>query len=216
MKAKAAFYFLILFRQLLSLERYRRKKVSKLRSIVELRALYGICIWYLKKCILRWRVNMHVSTVLHRLRWYLLRNPSRMKIKNLSIFSCCSIINCDLRCFLSLGALRECARVSLHLLHVPRGQIRGRNGKKVSKSFFLAIHSHLYDIFSLHRLEYISWNYICLLEIWIIWFQKESAIPWFKIPHMNLKKEILVPFRKILVPEPELPRTVILAGHFYS
>ncbi len=43
MKAKAAFYFLILCRQLLSLERYRRKKVSKLRSIAELRAFYGTC-----------------------------------------------------------------------------------------------------------------------------------------------------------------------------
>jgi hypothetical protein len=31
---------------------------------------------------------------------------------------------------------------------------------------------------------------------------------------MNLKKEILIPFRKILVFS-ELPRTVILAGHFY-
>jgi hypothetical protein len=41
MKAKAAFYFLIMCRQLLSLERYRRKKVSKLRSIAELRAFYG-------------------------------------------------------------------------------------------------------------------------------------------------------------------------------
>jgi hypothetical protein len=28
----------------------------------------------------------------------------------------------------------------------------------------------------------------------------ESAIPRFKIPHMNFKKEILFPFRKILVP----------------
>ncbi len=39
MKAKAAFYFLILCRQLLSLE--RGKKVSKLRSIAELGAFYG-------------------------------------------------------------------------------------------------------------------------------------------------------------------------------
>jgi hypothetical protein len=39
MEAKAAFYFLILCRQLLSLERYHRKK---LRSIAELRAFYGI------------------------------------------------------------------------------------------------------------------------------------------------------------------------------
>jgi hypothetical protein len=36
--------------------------------------------------------------------------------------------------------------------------------------------------------------------IWITWFQKELATPRFKIPHMNFKKEILVPFRKILVP----------------
>ena len=49
-------------------------------------------------------------------------------------------------------------------------------------------------------MEYISRKYICLLEIWIIWFQKELATPRFKIPHMNFKKEILVPFRKILVP----------------
>ncbi len=49
-------------------------------------------------------------------------------------------------------------------------------------------------------MEYISWNYICLLEIWIVWFQKELAITRFKIPHMNFKKEILVSFRKILVP----------------
>ena len=41
MKAKAAFYFLILCPQLLSLERYRRKNVSKLRSIAELREYYG-------------------------------------------------------------------------------------------------------------------------------------------------------------------------------
>ncbi len=54
--------------------------------------------------------------------------------------------------------------------------------------------------FTFHRLEYISWKYICLLEIWITWFQKELATPRFKIPHMNFKKEILVPFRKILVP----------------
>ena len=45
-----------------------------------------------------------------------------------------------------------------------------------------------------------TWKYICLLEIWITWFQKELATPRFKIPHMNYKKEILVPFRKILVP----------------
>jgi hypothetical protein len=37
MKAKASFYFFILCRQLLSLERYRRK-----RSIAELSAFYGI------------------------------------------------------------------------------------------------------------------------------------------------------------------------------
>ncbi len=58
-------------------------------------------------------------------------------------------------------------------------------------------HKH---IFTFHRLEYIAWNYICLLEIWILWFQKELAIPRFKISHMNFKKEISVPFRKILVP----------------
>ncbi len=40
---------------------------------------------------------------------------------------------------------------------------------------------------------------MCLLKIWIIWFQKELAIPRFKISHMNFKKEILFPFRKILV-----------------
>ncbi len=45
MKAKAAFYFLILRRQLLSLERYRRKKVLKLRSIAELRAFYGMSLF---------------------------------------------------------------------------------------------------------------------------------------------------------------------------
>jgi hypothetical protein len=33
---------------------------------------------------------------------------------------------------------------------------------------------------------------------------------------MNFKKEILVPFRKLLVPfRTTVPRTVILAGHFY-
>jgi hypothetical protein len=41
MKAKAVLYFLILCRQLLSLERYRRKKVSKWRSIAEVNAFYG-------------------------------------------------------------------------------------------------------------------------------------------------------------------------------
>jgi hypothetical protein len=56
------------------------------------------------------------------------------------------------------------------------------------------------NTFTFHRLENISWKYICLLEIWIAWFQKELATPRFKIPHMNFKKEILVPFRKILVP----------------
>ncbi len=56
------------------------------------------------------------------------------------------------------------------------------------------------NTFTYHRLEYISWKYICLLEIWITWFQKELATPRFKIPHMNFHKEILVPFRKILVP----------------
>ncbi len=48
-------------------------------------------------------------------------------------------------------------------------------------------------------MEYISWKYICLLEIWITWFQKELATPRFKIPHMSFKKEISVPFRKLLV-----------------
>ncbi len=43
-----------------------------------------------------------------------------------------------------------------------------------------------------------TWKYICLLEIWITWFQKELATPQFTIPHMNFKKEILVPFRKLL------------------
>jgi hypothetical protein len=43
------------------------------------------------------------------------------------------------------------------------------------------------------------WKHICLLEIWITWFQKELATPRFKIPQMNFKKEILVPFRSILV-----------------
>ncbi len=38
MKAKAAFYFLILCRQLLSLERYRRKKGVKVKVHTELRA----------------------------------------------------------------------------------------------------------------------------------------------------------------------------------
>ncbi len=69
-------------------------------------------------------------------------------------------------------------------------------------------------MFTFQRLEYISWKYICLFEIWITWFQKELATPRFKIPHMNFKKEILVPFRKILVPFRTIPRTVILAGHF--
>jgi hypothetical protein len=55
------------------------------------------------------------------------------------------------------------------------------------------------NTFTFHRLEYISWKYICILEVWITWFQKELATPRFKIPHMNSKKEILVPFRKILV-----------------
>ena len=49
-------------------------------------------------------------------------------------------------------------------------------------------------------MEYISWKYICLLEIWITWFQKELATPQYKIPHINFKKEILVPFRIMLVP----------------
>ncbi len=57
----------------------------------------------------------------------------------------------------------------------------------------------------------VSWKYICLLEIWSTWFQKELAIPRFKIPHITFKTEILVPFRKILIPF----RTSILAGHFY-
>ncbi len=56
------------------------------------------------------------------------------------------------------------------------------------------------NTFTFHRLEYISWKYICLLDIWITWFQNELATPQFNIPHMNFKKEILVPFRKILVP----------------
>ncbi len=56
------------------------------------------------------------------------------------------------------------------------------------------------NTFTFHRLEYISWKYICLLEIWITWFQKELATPRFKIPHMNFKKETLGPFRKLLVP----------------
>jgi len=42
MKAKAAFNFLILCRQLLSLERYCRKKSDEVRSISELSAFYGI------------------------------------------------------------------------------------------------------------------------------------------------------------------------------
>ncbi len=54
--------------------------------------------------------------------------------------------------------------------------------------------------FTFHRLIYIFWKYIFILEIRITWFQKELATPRFKIPHMNFKKEILVPFRKILVP----------------
>jgi hypothetical protein len=40
MKAKAAFYFLILCQKLLSLERYRRKKGVEV-SIAELKAFYG-------------------------------------------------------------------------------------------------------------------------------------------------------------------------------
>ncbi len=45
------------------------------------------------------------------------------------------------------------------------------------------------NIFTFHRLEYTSWKYICLIEIWITWFQKELAIPRFKILHINFKKE---------------------------
>jgi hypothetical protein len=41
MKAKAAFYFLILCRQVLSLERYCRKKGVEVRSIAELGVFYG-------------------------------------------------------------------------------------------------------------------------------------------------------------------------------
>jgi hypothetical protein len=41
MKAKAAFYFLILCQQLLSLEKYGRKKGVEV-NIAELRAFYGI------------------------------------------------------------------------------------------------------------------------------------------------------------------------------
>jgi hypothetical protein len=41
MKAKAAFYFLILCRHLLSLERYGRKKAVEVKAIAELRAFYG-------------------------------------------------------------------------------------------------------------------------------------------------------------------------------
>ena len=41
----------------------------------------------------------------------------------------------------------------------------------------------LLNTFTFHKMEYISWKYICLLEIWISWFKKE-----------------LVPFRKLLVP----------------
>jgi hypothetical protein len=45
MKAKAAFYFLILNPQLSSLEDIVGKKVSKLRSIAELRAFYGMFLY---------------------------------------------------------------------------------------------------------------------------------------------------------------------------
>jgi hypothetical protein len=41
MKAKSAFYFLILW-QLLSLKRYRRKKGVDVKVIAEIRAFYGI------------------------------------------------------------------------------------------------------------------------------------------------------------------------------
>ncbi len=49
MKAKAAFTFLLLCRQLLSLERYRRKKGVEVKAIAELRAFYGTelsCVSY--------------------------------------------------------------------------------------------------------------------------------------------------------------------------
>ncbi len=52
MKAKAAFYFLILCRQLLSWKDIVGKKVSKLRSIAELRAFYGITLTRkIKQCV---------------------------------------------------------------------------------------------------------------------------------------------------------------------
>jgi hypothetical protein len=67
----------------------------------------------------------------------------------------------------------------------------------VPQKYVFDLNEYIFPIntFTFHRLEYISWKYICLLEIWITCFQKELATPGFKIPHMNLKKEILVPFR---------------------
>ncbi len=72
----------------------------------------------------------------------------------------------------------------------------------VPQKYVFDFKEYLFPIntFTFHRLEHISWKYICQLEIWITWFQKELATPRFKIPHTNFKKEILVPFRKILVP----------------
>ncbi len=87
------------------------------------------------------------------------------------------------------------------------------------------------NIFTFHRLEYICWKYICLIEIWITWFQNKLAIPQLKIPHMNFKK-INIQFPAILLVvriwkyyapneritnsqnDSELPRTAILASHF--
>ncbi len=72
----------------------------------------------------------------------------------------------------------------------------------VPQKYVFDLKKYIFPIntFTFHRLENISWKHICLLDIWITWFQKELATPRFKIPHMNFKKEILVPFRKILVP----------------
>jgi hypothetical protein len=74
--------------------------------------------------------------------------------------------------------------------------------KTVPRKYVFDLKEKIYPLntFTFHRLEYVSWKYICLLEIWSTWFQKELPTPRFKIPHMNFKKEILVPYRKILVP----------------
>ncbi len=62
MKAKAALYFLLLCRQLLYLERYRRKKGKKVKVRSELWAFYGT--WLTGLQYLRWLLYCNVQNIM--------------------------------------------------------------------------------------------------------------------------------------------------------